>query len=394
MAFCQTAQVLWHSLLSSCILEDIKRFGGQSKLRWKGGEMKKAVITGKQQGGFVDMSCLKAKENWVVVKIHTAPMCTEYKAYMAGGEASFLGHEAAGEVVDVAQPCRVKVGDRVVVMPQVSCGTCELCLDGEYIHCQDPADVQGVFGSREGLATMAQYMIKQDWLLVPIPDDISYDHASMACCGLGPTFGAIQRVTVAPDDTLLITGLGPVGLGGVINATHRGARVVGVDINRYRAAKALELGAMAVIDPTDDDALQQILDLTRDGRGVDHSIDCSGVVAAHRLCIDATRRKGTVSFVGESGQNETPIIASVDLLRKGLSLHGSWHYNMADTPQILRVIAANQAKLDMFITHRFPLEQVADAWEVQASGQCAKVLLKPWACAEENSDRRDWNDVL
>ncbi len=343
--------------------------------------MKKAVITGKRQGGVVDAPDLKAKENWVVVKIHTAPLCTEYKVYVtgAGKEAPYLGHEAAGEVVEVAQPCRVQVGDRVVVMPQTPCGQCELCLDGEYIHCQDAAATQAVFGNRDGLATMAQYMIKQDWVLAPIPEGMSYDHASMACCGLGPTFGAMQRVRVGADDTLLITGLGPVGLGGVMNGAHRGARVVGVDTNRYRAAKALELGASAVVDPTDEDALQQALDLTRDGRGVDHSIDCSGVPAAHRFCIDATRRKGTVSFVGESGQDETPIKASVDLLRKGLSLHGSWHYNMADIPQILRVIAANDAKLNKFITHRFPLAQVADAWEVQASGQCAKVLLKPWA---------------
>ena len=68
-------------------------------------------------------------------------------------------------------------------------------------------------------------------MLVPIPDGISYDHASMACCGLGPTFGAVQRAKLGPDDTLLITGLGPVGLGGVINGTHRGAKVIGVDTN-------------------------------------------------------------------------------------------------------------------------------------------------------------------
>ena len=225
---------------------------------------------------------------------------------------------------------------------------------------------------------MSQFLLKQDWMLVPIPDGISYDHASMACCGLGPTFGAVQRAKLGPDDTLMITGLGPVGLGGVINGTHRGAKVIGVDINEYRAAKALELGAAEVIDPTDPDALERTLALTRDGRGVDHSIDCSGVVAAHRFCIDATRRKGTVSFVGESGSDSTPVRISTDMLRKGLSLHGSWHYNMADTPQIMRVIAANADKLDSLISHSFPLEQVADAWELQASGQCAKVLLKPW----------------
>ena len=340
--------------------------------------MKKAAVFGPSQGGVVDAPKPKAAENWVVVKIHAAPMCTEFKTYLSGGDAPYLGHEAAGEVVEVAQPCRVKVGDRVVVMPQTPCGQCELCLDGEYIHCQDIVSAPPQPGGEEGKATMAQFMLKQDWVLAPIPDDISYDHASMACCGLGPTFGAVQRARLGADDTLLITGLGPVGLGGVVNGTHRGARVLGVEINSYRAAKALELGATAVIDPTDPDALQRTLALTRDGRGVDHSIDCSGVVAAHRFCIDATRRKGTVSFVGESGQNETPVRVSADLLRKGLSLHGSWHYNMADTPQILRVIAANSGKLDKLISHRFPLARVADAWALQATGACAKVLLKPW----------------
>jgi len=340
--------------------------------------MKKAAVFGRQQGGVVDAPEPKASEEWVVVKIHSAPMCTEFKVYMSGDEAPYLGHEAAGEVVAVAQPCRVKVGDRVVVMPQTPCGRCDLCLDGEYIHCQDIASPRLESGEEEGRATMAQFMLKQDWLLVPIPEGISYDHASMACCGLGPTFGAVQRAGVGPDDTLLITGLGPVGLGGVINGAHRGATVIGVDSNRYRAAVALELGATAVIDPAAPDALAETLALTRDGRGVDHSIDCSGVVAAHRLCIDATRRKGTVSFVGESRQ-ETPITVSSDMIRKGLSLHGSWHYNMADTAQILRVIAANRAKLDRLITHSFPLDRVAEAWALQASGECGKVMLKPWA---------------
>ncbi|MBV7335861.1 zinc-binding dehydrogenase [Chloroflexi bacterium TSY] len=225
---------------------------------------------------------------------------------------------------------------------------------------------------------MAQYLLKEDWLLVPIPDDVSYEHGSMACCGLGPTFGAMQRADINAFNTIMITGLGPVGLGGVINGTYRGARVIGVDSNKYRAQKALDLGAEAVIDPTDDDALQQVLALTHDGRGVDHSIDCSGVAAAHRLCIDGTRRKGSVSFVGESGGNETPLYISPDMIRKGLYLYGSWHYNMKDTPQIMDVIAKSSDKLDQFITHQFPIDNVGDAWETQASGECAKVLLKPW----------------
>ena len=338
--------------------------------------MKKAIIEAERKGGVVDVPDPKAKDNWVVVKIHTAPMCTEYKSYVGGHPTEQLGHEAAGEVVAVAQQGRVKVGDRVVVMPQNPCGKCALCLDGEYIHCENSLDFSAIHGTRDGSATYAQYLLKQDWNLVPIPDDISYDHGSMACCGLGPTYGAMERMGVTNKDTIMITGLGPVGLGGVINGVYRGARVIGVDVNKWRAQKALALGADAVINPTEEDALEQVRTLTS-GLGVDGTIDCSGVVAAHRFGIDATRRKGKVAFVGESGA-DTPLRISPDMIRKGLVLIGSWHYNMADTPHIMKMIGEVGPQLDTLISHRFPLSQVQDAWEQQLTGETAKVLLKPW----------------
>jgi L-iditol 2-dehydrogenase len=122
--------------------------------------------------------------------------------------------------------------------------------------------------------------------------------------------------------------------------------------------------------------LAQILALTG-GRGVDHAVDCSGTVAAHRLCIDATRRKGKVAFVGES-HADTPLRISPDMIRKGLMLFGSWHYNLKDTPKLMRMIQQLGSALDGLISHRFPLNEIQTAWETQVSGECAKVLLKPW----------------
>lgn len=339
--------------------------------------MKQVTVRGKEQAGVATAAMPQAKDHWVVVKVHAAPMCTEYKAFAAGTSYPLWGHEAAGEVVDVAQPGRVQVGDRVVVMPMSSCGQCALCLDGEYIHCQDGPDFAALHGGMAGLGTMAQYLLKQDWMLVPIPAGMSYAHAAMACCGLGPTFGAMQLLDVDRHDTVLITGMGPVGLGGVINGVYRGARVIAVDAIPYRADKALALGAAAVVNPLDDDALSQILDLTSDGRGVDKAIDCSGVVAAHRLCIDAARRKGGVAFVGECS-DDTPLRISADMIRKGLKLMGSWHFNMADTPRMMRMISEVGPQLDKLITHQFPIDDIQKAWETQLSGQCGKVILQPW----------------
>lgn len=90
--------------------------------------MKKAVIVGERQADVVNVTDPEPKENWVVVKVHVAPMCTEYKAYTGGHQVVQLGHEAAGEVVAMAQPGRVKIGDRVTVMPQNACGACSYCL--------------------------------------------------------------------------------------------------------------------------------------------------------------------------------------------------------------------------------------------------------------------------
>lgn len=339
--------------------------------------MKRVAVLGQKRAGLERAEAPAAKDNWAVVKVQVAPMCTEYKAFAAGSRHGLYGHEAAGEVVEVAQPGRVRVGDRVVAMPMNACGQCALCLDGEYIHCQDSFDFAAVHGRADGLGTMAQYLLKQDWMLLPIPEGMSYDHASMACCGLGPTFGAMQTMQVDRYDTVLITGLGPVGLGGVINAKYRGARVIAVDSVAYRADLARELGADAVVDPLDAEALRQIRALTPGGRGVDKAVDCSGVVAAHRLCIDAARRKGQVAFVGECS-DDTPIQISNDMIRKGLTLAGSWHFNLADSPRMMAMIGDVGGQLDKLITHRFPLGDIQKAWETQLSGQCGKVILQPW----------------
>lgn len=337
--------------------------------------MKKAVVFGKNQAGIIDVPTPQAKEDWALVKIHATPMCTEYKSFVSGQPADYLGHEAAGEVVEVAQPGSVRVGDRVVVMPQYPCGKCALCIAGDYIHCQHLMDFTAFTGSREGSATYAQYLLKPAHLLAPIPDDVSYEMASLALCALGPSFGAFHTMGLTAFDTVLITGAGPVGLGAVVNAKFRGARALVVDANPFRAERATMLGADAVLDPRDSQTLHQIMDLTA-GVGVDQALDCSGVVAAQRLCIDAARRKGQVMFVGEC-HDDLPIKVSPDLIRKGLTLRGGWHYNLSLFPQIMQVIQKSPV-VHHLVSHTFPMSAIQTAFETSASQQCAKIILNPW----------------
>jgi L-iditol 2-dehydrogenase len=337
--------------------------------------MKQAVVTGVRQGGVIEVPEPAPRGNWVKVKVLAAPMCTEVKGFVHGDGSHGYGHEAAGEVVAIAQPCRVKPGDRVVVQPGTPCGSCDLCVAGDFIHCERWIDHESFTGGRSGLATMAQYILKPDWLLSPIPDGMSYDLASLAVCGLGPTFEAFERMRVDAFDTVLITGLGAVGLGGVVNAVFRGARVIGVEANDYRAELARTLGAETVLDPADPDLLPRIRALTR-GRGVPKAVDCSGMVKAHTLCLDAASRLGHMAFVGQCWE-PTPLPVSQHMIRKGLTLHGIWHYNLSAYPRLLQVIERSPV-VGRMITHTFPLAQVQQAWETQVSGRCGKVILHPW----------------
>lgn len=339
--------------------------------------MKQVAILGERQAGLVEVPDLEPIEDWALVKIHAAPMCNEYHSFDSGNRSSGLGHEAAGEVVEIAQPGKVEVGDRVVVQPQYPCGKCRLCVSGEYIHCEDGYNFKEFTGRGNGGSTMAQFILKPSWILSKIPDDVSYEHASLACCALGPSFNAFEKMDVNSFDTVLITGIGPVGFGAITNARYRGARVIAVESIPWRVEHAKKMGVVAVIDPSAEDAVQQIRDLTPDERGVDCALDCSGNPLAHRLCIDATRRRGQVAFVGQSGSRETALNISRDMIGKGISLHGAWHYNLSQFPRLVNVIQ-NSDLLNLLISHVFPMSEIQAAFEASSSHESAKIILKPW----------------
>jgi threonine dehydrogenase-like Zn-dependent dehydrogenase len=335
--------------------------------------MKRAAITGIKQARLLDAAIPEPKEDWVLVKVHALPLCTEYKSWLSGNEYS--GHEAAGEVVQVAQTGKVNVGDRVVVMPGAPCGKCSFCISGEYIHCEHFYNVAEFSGVKHGADTHVQYLIKQDWLLVPIPDGIPYERASLACCGLGPTFGAMENMHVSAFDTVLITGGGPVGLGGVINARFRGARTILIERVPYRQQKARELGAELVLDPDDPEIRSKIMRFTG-SLGVDACVETSGMVIAQRLCMDVARRKGQIALVGECGEDLT-IKASPDFIRKGITMIGQWHYNLNGVSKMMKVIGESPV-VDRLITHVLPMSRIQEALEICASHNCGKVILKPW----------------
>jgi L-iditol 2-dehydrogenase len=337
--------------------------------------MKVVEVVGPRKAGLRDAPRPEPAGGRALVKIHLAPMCAEYKAFEAGGLSSPIGHEAVGEVVEAPGSTRVKPGDRVFVQPGEACGKCRFCTSGYYIHCPDLWKIPGSDGLPEACDTMAQYMLKGDWLLMPIPDDMPYERAALACCGLGPSFKAFQKLGLTDRDTVLIAGVGPVGLGAVINARHRGARVLVVESVPFRVNKALELGAEVVIPIEDPDRLKRLKELTG-GFGPDCAIDCAGNTDAERLCIDAVRNLGRVAFVGECG-DDLHVRVSPDMIRKGLTICGSWHYANPDYFSVLDVVR-NAKGVDRLVSHIMPMSEIQAAFEISAAHESAKMLLDPW----------------
>jgi len=336
--------------------------------------MKRAIVSGVKTMSLVDCKIPEPVDDWVLVKVRAIPLCTDYKGWEAG--TGYSGHEAAGEVVAVGPySTKVSAGDRVVVMPGAPCGKCELCVRGEYIHCQDWLDCHHYTGLEQGEDTHVQYLLKQDWVLARIPDGVPYERASLACCGLGPTFGALERLGAGAFDVVLVTGAGPVGLGGIINAKFRGCRVISVDRIRYRMELAAQLGADLVLDAGDPGLNDKILRYTKN-KGVDIALETSGSNGGARIGLNAARRHGQMAFIGENGKIEVHV--SDDLIRKGLRVYGQWHYNINGIPKIMEVVK-NSPALDKLITHQFPMTRINEAMELCASHQCGKVIVDPFS---------------
>lgn len=327
----------------------------------------KVVATGGGKAWLTEQDVPAPEGNQVIVKIHAAPICgSNMWAFHGQGEWVNNGHEASGEVVAVARSQRVKVGDRVVLAPLAACGICEKCLRGDVIFCINRPAIHGMF---------AQYTRVADAMCVRLADDIDYVLGSLMCCCLGPPYEAIKRLAVRAYDTLVISGLGPVGMGATALAVFSGVRVIAIDPVPYRLEKARDIGAEIVLSP-DDPQFRQLLMQATNGRGVMAGVECSGRSEALRLLIDLAGIRGKIAIIGEN-QAQVPIVPSDDFIRKGTTLLGCWHMNLNDAADLQRFIRRRRGLASKLVSHTFGFDQVQQAFETFASRQSVKVVLLP-----------------
>jgi len=328
----------------------------------------KAVATGRRKAWLVDLPVPKPRGNEVVVKLHASPLCgSNMGAFFGDGEWINNGHEGAGEVVAVAHSNMLKVGDRVALAPLNACGKCAYCRAGDVIFCRNRPEVHGNF---------AQFTRVADVMCVKIPDDMDYDSASLMGCALGPAYEAVKRLGVGMSDTLVISGLGPVGLGAVALASSRGIRTIALDPEPFRRELACRIGAEAALDPSAPGFRENLAGCLGE-RGITRAIDCSGKPDSERMLIELAGIRAVIAFVGEN-QDTIPVSPSRDMIRKGLTLLGCWHMNMLDAGDLVEFLRRNREKAGLLISHRFGFSRVQEAFDTFASRKTAKVILHPW----------------
>lgn len=279
------------------------------------------------------------------------------------------GHEPCGQIERVGPGTkRFKAGDRVVVYHIGGCGLCHDCRAGWMLSCTGEGRA-GYGWQRDG--GHADFLLADESVLVALPDELTYIDGAMVACGFGTSYTACCRAGVSGRDHVLITGMGPVGLGTALLCRAMGARVACVEGTPERRALANSLGFDAVFDPSDD-ALPQLMKHSG-GHGFEVAIDCSGAAAARHLCLEAAREWGRIVFVGEGGMVE--FAPSPLLIHKQLTLHGSWVCNIGQMEELVELLVRWNLHPETVVTHRFSLSEARQAYETFDSGTTGKVAI-------------------
>ena len=345
--------------------------------------MKGIVFTGDRRLELQDFPDPAPGRGEVVLEIKASGMCgSDLKFYRAaaGAAAAGLGlgtgklviggHEPCGVVVAVGSGVsekQARVGMRVMQHHYRGCGVCPHCSTGWMQLCVE--GVAEIFGITSHGAH-ARYMKCPARTLVPLPDELSFSTGAAIACGTGTAWGALKRLDLQGDHTIAIFGQGPVGLSATQLAKSMGARVIALDTSPERLQRARELGAEVLINPAiSDNVVAAIKDATH-GLGAHLSLDASSAPSARRQAVQCVRTWGKACFVGEG--NDVTLDVSNDMLRRQVTIIGSWTFSTVGQAECARFIADRKVDVDQLFTHTWQLDQAEEAYQLfdrQTSGK-------------------------
>lgn len=322
---------------------------------------------GKNRISIDNMPIPEPHGRWVLVKMKSAAICGTDKENLGhGGQKTVPGHESAGEIVAVDKPVRLKVGDRVAINCHVTCGHCEHCLRGDMYFCKELTvigfDYDGGF---------SEFLLVPESSCMPIPDDITFEQASLMVDMFGTPFRAVKRAHLNAGSKIAIWGAGPIGLGALLSASSFGAKVAVIDMSDYRLNMARNLNANLVLNPSKENISEAIMDWT-DGRGLDVGFDCVGSEKVIQNALDLLKMRGTLAVVGVS--HKLTLNPWEHLICREYTIYGSRNFNTAEFDEMIGLIRSG-LPVDQIVTHRFRVSEAEEAFQIFREASCGKIVF-------------------
>ena len=349
----------------------------------------------------VELDLDPPRENEVLVKFMAAGLCHSDEHIRSGDSLARVpmvgGHEGAGIVEDVgAGVTRVARGDHVVCSFIPVCGTCRYCSTGRQNMCNKGLNAavgclpDGTFRFHQNgddlggmcvLGTFSQYAVLSEWSCVKIEEDYPWEAAALVSCGVTTGWGsAVYASGVRAGDTVVVIGIGGVGINAVQGARFAGAKnVIAVDPVEFKLEMAQVAGATHVTTSAEE-AQELVVQLTH-GQLADHAILTVGVMTADvvRQGIEIVGKASTVTITGIPKHGDNSINHSSGPLtgwqkRIQGSLFGGAN-PMHDIPRLLGLYRSGDLKLDELITRRYRLDEINEGYQDMLDGKNVRGVI-------------------
>lgn len=338
----------------------------------------------------------------VLVEMKATGLCHTDAFTMSGDDPeglfpAILGHEGAGVVVEVGEGVTsLAVGDHVIPLYTPECRECDYCLNPKTNLCQSIRETQGQGlmpdGSSRfsykgkpvlhymGCSTFANYSVVPEIALAKIRKDAPFDKVCYIGCGVTTGIGAVVNTAkVEPGSTVVVFGLGGIGLNVIQGARMVGAKqIVGVDLNNDRKALSEQFGMTDFVNPKEikGDIVGHLVELT--GGGADYSFECIGNVTTMRQALECAHKGwGESIIIGVAGAGQEISTRPFQLVTgrswRGTAFGGA--RGRTDVPSIVDWYMDGKINIDDLITHTMPLEDINKGFDLMHSGESIRSVV-------------------
>ena len=345
--------------------------------------MKAAVLEQLEQLVVREVDDPQIDDDSALLKVESVAVCgSDLRIFHHGNPRvkppAIIGHETAGVIVEAgSNVTRVKQGDRVAVGADVPCGQCSWCRNGLGNNCA----INYAIGYQIP-GSFAQYMklprlVLEEGPVTRFSDSLSFDVAALAE-PLACAINGLELVGMSLGKKVAIVGLGPIGCMMIDLARIMGAtQVIAAQRSRKRLEIAKAYEADVYVATQEEDLVARCREVTG-GEGPDVVITSCGSVEVHEQAIEMVAHRGYVNFFGGLGKNVRPLsVLSNTIHYKECFVTGSHgcvprHHELA-----VELLEKGLVRVEPLITHRFPLEEINDAFQTMESKQGMKIIVHP-----------------